>query len=250
MDETPSRLAPKIKAPTFNFIASEGARVPSFETMDRLGSAVAAKFTQGISPHALYDAWFDWAAHLVNAPGRLVELGIEAVNIGARLARFAANGLSEHAEPPFAPQADDRRFSDQGWKRLPYALWQQAFLAQEAWWASATREVRGMTAKNAARVSFVTRQMLDVWSPSNVPWLNPVVIQRTMEESGANLMRGAQNLQEDFWRALAMQPEPTRRARGRQGYRRDAGRGRIPQRADGAHPIQARDRARRWPSRC
>ena len=208
MDETPSRLAPKIKAPTFNFIASEGARVPSFETMDRLGSAVAAKFTQGISPHALYDAWFDWASHLVNAPGRLVELGIEAVNIGARLARFAANGLSEHAEPPFAPQADDRRFSDQGWKRLPYALWQQAFLAQEAWWASATREVRGMTAKNAARVSFVTRQMLDVWSPSNVPWLNPVVIQRTMEESGANLMRGAQNLQEDFWRALAMQPEP------------------------------------------
>jgi polyhydroxyalkanoate synthase len=176
--------------------------------MDRLGSAVAAKFTQGISPHALYDAWFDWASHLVNAPGRLVELGIEAVNIGARLARFAANGLSEHAEPPFAPQADDRRFSDQGWKRLPYALWQQVFLGQEAWWASATREVRGMTAKNAARVSFVTRQMLDVWSPSNVPWLNPVVIQRTMEESGANLARGAQNLQEDFWRALAMQPEP------------------------------------------
>ena len=40
MDETPSRLAPKIKPPTFNFIASEGARVPSFETMDRLGSAV------------------------------------------------------------------------------------------------------------------------------------------------------------------------------------------------------------------
>ncbi|MGB8710652.1 MAG: alpha/beta fold hydrolase [Methyloceanibacter sp.] len=208
MDETPSRLAPKIKPPTFNFIASEGARVPSFETMDRLGRAVTARLTQGISPHALYAAWFDWASHLVNAPGRLVELGIEAVNIGARLARFAANGLSEHAEPPFAPQADDRRFSDQGWKRLPYALWQQAFLAQEAWWASATREVRGMTAKNAARVSFVTRQMLDVWSPSNVPWLNPVVIQRTMEESGANLMRGAQNLQEDFWRALAMQPEP------------------------------------------
>ena len=65
-----------------------------------------------------------------------------------------------------------------------------------------------MTAKNTARVSFVTRQMLDVWSPSNLPWLNPVVIQRTMEESGANLTRGAQNLQEDFWRALAMQPEP------------------------------------------
>jgi polyhydroxyalkanoate synthase len=95
------------------------------------------------------------------------------------------------------------------WKRLPYALWEQAFLAQEAWWASATREVRGMTPKNAARISFITRQLLDVWSPSNVPWLNPVVAKRTIEESGANLMRGAYNLQEDLWRRLAMEPEPT-----------------------------------------
>jgi polyhydroxyalkanoate synthase len=126
MDETPSRLAPKIKAPTFNFIASEGARVPSFEAMDRLGSAAAAKFTQGISPHALYDAWFDWASHLLNAPGRLVELGIEAVNIGARLARFAANGLSEHAEPP-SRRRPATGVSATRLEAAPYALWQQAF---------------------------------------------------------------------------------------------------------------------------
>jgi polyhydroxyalkanoate synthase subunit PhaC len=87
-------------------------------------------------------------------------------------------------------------------------LWQQAFLAQEAWWASATREVRGMTPKNAARISFTTRQLLDVWSPSNLPWLNPVIIDRTLKESGANLMRGTTNLQEDLWRSLALQPEP------------------------------------------
>ena len=175
MDETPSRLAPQMQAANFNFIASEGAGVPSFETMDRLGRAVTARLTQGISPHALYDAWFDWAAHLVNAPGRLVELGVEAVNLGARLRALPPTACPSTSSPLRA-EADDRRFSDKGWKRLPYALWQQAFLAQEAWWASATREVRGMTPKNAARISFVTRQLLDVWSPSNVPWLNPVVI--------------------------------------------------------------------------
>ena len=97
MDETPSRLAPKIKAPTFNFVANEGARVPSFETMDRLGSAVAAKFTRGSRRTRCTTPGSTWASHLVNAPGRLVELGIEAVNIGARLARFAANGLSSAA---------------------------------------------------------------------------------------------------------------------------------------------------------
>src|SRR5262245_35391321 len=176
--------------------------------MDRLGRAVTARFTQGISPHALYAAWFDWASHLANAPGRLIELGVEAVNLGTRFARFATHSLSDDVKWPFEPQNNDRRFNDDLWKRLPYALWQQAFLAQEAWWASATREVRGMTRKNAARVSFITRQLLDVWSPSNVPWLNPKIMERTLKEAGANLMRGANNLQEDVWRALALQPDP------------------------------------------
>ena len=109
---------------------------------------------------------------------------------------------------PFEPQTGDRRFSDERWKRLPFSLWQQAFLAQEAWWRSATRQVRGMTPKNATRIAFITRQLLDVWSPSNVPWLNPVVIDATLNERGANLMRSADNLHEDIWRGLAMQREP------------------------------------------
>jgi polyhydroxyalkanoate synthase len=211
MDETPSRHLPS-PGPT-----SQGAKAaaddrlgaPSFETLDRLGRAVTARLTQGISPHALYAAWFDWASHLANAPGRVIELGLEAVNLGARFARFATHSLSEGVKRPFEPQDSDRRFNDDLWKQLPYALWEQAFLAQEAWWASATREVRGMTPKNAARISFITRQLLDVWSPSNLPWLNPVVAKRTIEQSGANLMRGAYNLQEDLWRRLAMEPEPT-----------------------------------------
>ena len=212
MDETPRLAATpppaaKDQAPPWSAGGAPG--IPSFETMDRLGRAVTARLTQGISPHALYDAWFDWASHLANAPGRLIELGVEAVNIGARFARFATQSLSEHTKAPFEPQAGDRRFSDPLWKRLPYTLWEQAFLAQEAWWASATREVRGMTPKNAARVSFITRQLLDVWSPSNVPWLNPVIIDRTLKESGSNLVRGTTNLQDDLWRALAMQPEPS-----------------------------------------
>ena len=198
--------APKDHAP--HSVADETAHVRSFETMDRLGRAVTARFTQGISPHALYAAWFDWASHLANAPGRLIELGVEAVNLGARFARFAHHSPSECAKAPFEPQPGDRRFNDPLWRRLPYALWEQAFLAHQTWWASATREVRGMTPKNAARVSFITRQLLDVWSPSNVPWLNPVIIDRTLKEAGANLARGANNLQEDVWRALALRPEP------------------------------------------
>ena len=177
--------------------------------MDRLGRAVTARLTQGISPHALFAAWFDWTSHLAHAPGQQLELGLEAINAGARLARFATRGASEHADVPFPPREGDRRFADPAWGHPPYVFWQQAFLACEAWWESATREVRGMTPKNAARVAFISRQLLDVFSPSNVPWLNPVIIDRTIKESGANLVRGALNFQDDALRALTMQPEPS-----------------------------------------
>ena len=141
-------------------------------------------------------------------PGRQLELGLEAINAGAQLARFVTRGASDQAELPFPPQPGDRRFADPAWQQPPFSWWQQAFLAQEAWWKSATREVRGMTPKNAARVDFMARQLLDVWSPSNIPWLNPVIIERTAKESGANLVRGATNFQDDIWRALTMQPAP------------------------------------------
>jgi poly[(R)-3-hydroxyalkanoate] polymerase subunit PhaC len=208
MDETSSNLSPaKDQNAKASSAPNDGVRIPSFETLDRIGRAMTAKLTQGISPHALYDAWFDWASHLASAPGRLIELEIEAANSASRVVRFATHNLSE-AKPPFQPQLSDHRFNDKAWLRFPYVIWQQAFLAQEAWWASATREVRGMTAKNAARISFLMRQVLDVWSPSNVPWLNPVIVDKTLEEFGANLVRGAINLQDDVWRALAMQAEP------------------------------------------
>ena len=133
MDETPRRPpepspSPVGEGPVPCPPAREASVIPSFETMDRLGRAVAARLTQGISPHAIYDAWFDWASHLANAPGRLIELGLEAVNIGARFARYAAQSFSEDARPPFEPQPGDHRFSDERWQRPPYALWQQAWL--------------------------------------------------------------------------------------------------------------------------
>ncbi|HZP08031.1 PHA/PHB synthase family protein [Methyloceanibacter sp.] len=214
MNEAPTRLGTPYPAGD-KFAAMQPApspvttaNGPSFETMDRLARAVTARFTQGVSPHALFAAWFDWASHLAYAPGRQLELGLEAITASAQLAHLLAQGTSgNHGEPPF-PQPGDRRFEGPAWQKPPYSWLQQAFLAQEAWWRNATREVRGMTPTNAARVSFVARQLLDVWSPSNIPWLNPVVIEQTAKEQGANLVRGAKNLQEDFWRALTMQPSP------------------------------------------
>jgi polyhydroxyalkanoate synthase len=180
--------------------------LPSSETLDRMARALTARVTQGVSPHAQSAAWFDWLSHLSRAPGRQAELALQAYVSTARLLRFAAGRATKgEAEPPFIPQETDRRYDHPAWQQWPYVFWQQACLAQEEWWRSATREVRGMNAKNAARINFVVRQFLDVISPSNTPWLNPVIVERTSREGGANLLRGLEHLTEDALGMLALE---------------------------------------------
>lgn len=217
MDQTPSftpalpaRLSHPAPAKGRDDRSSSSPEGPSFESIDRLARATLARFTQGISPHAEFAAWFQWASHLARAPGRQIELSLLALSASARLARFMLNSATKGTadERPFTPTAGDRRFEDKAWERFPFAFWQQAFLAQEEWWRSATRPIRGMTPECAARVAFMGRQALDSVSPSNIPWLNPMILERTVREGGANLWRGMTNLQQDALRALAMEPEP------------------------------------------
>ncbi|PPD42984.1 MAG: poly-beta-hydroxybutyrate polymerase [Methylocystis sp.] len=188
-------------------------RPQTFETLDRVAQATAARFTQGVSPHAQMSAWIDWASHLAQAPGRQLELAIDAASSAARLVHFSMHNLvSDKAPRPFQPEPADRRFSDPAWGTFPYLFFEQAFLAQSQWWAKATREVRGMRPNNAARVSFLAQKYLDAFSPSNLPWLNPVVMDRTQREAGANLLRGFQHFIEDSLDAA------TQSANGGAGY--------------------------------
>ncbi len=186
--------------------AAQDAELPSFETLDHVARALMARVTQGVSPHVIAAAWFDWLSHLSRAPGRQLGLALQAFIFTGRLMGWATGRDGVNAALPFPPHADDRRFTDPAWQKMPYLFCEQAFLAQEQWWQNATRQIRGQNARSAARVAFMARQLLDGVSPSNVPWLNPVIVGNTLKESGGNLMRGANNFAEDFYRQLAMQP--------------------------------------------
>ncbi len=208
------RTGGRVPAVSDTALASEpddAISLPSFENWNRVTRATAAHVTQGLSPHAQAAAWFDWASHLARAPGRQAELGIAAAQIATLYTRFIAQALTG-AKPflPFHAQPHDRRFQHEAWRKAPLMFWQQAYLAQDRWWCEATREVRGMHPTSAKRVRFMINQALNAAAPSNIPWLNPEVVEATMRENGANLVRGARNLAEDVLARLASEDLPIR----------------------------------------
>jgi len=177
--------------------------------LDRGAMAHLARMTGGISPHAVMDAWSDWAMHLACATGRQFELVERAQANWLSLARFAASGLrGEPAEKPFEPGPHDTRWSHVGWERAPFALWQQGFLGVQDWWQAATADLRGLRKQNAERTGFMMRQLLDTVSPSNFPLCNPEIISRTISDRGRNLIDGALHFADDAMHVLAQEHRP------------------------------------------
>ncbi|WP_306664290.1 alpha/beta hydrolase [Sulfitobacter sp. CW3] len=171
--------------------------------MDKGLKAAQARFTGGISPIALAAAYSDWLLHLSSAPGKQLELLEKA---GKKIWRFA-NHAARCAKNPNTPDTcitplpQDRRFKDEAWQQWPFNMISQGFLLNQQWWQNATTGVAGVTRQHEDVVTFVTRQILDVYSPSNFALTNPEVLAKTASEGGMNLVRGWQNFLEDAARA-------------------------------------------------
>jgi polyhydroxyalkanoate synthase len=171
--------------------------------------ASLAQFTGGLSPHAMIDAWSDWAMHLGRAPGRQLELMERWRANALKLMQFAsAQALDQPAEKPFKPGPYDTRWSHQGWDKPPFSLWQQGFLATQDWWHAATSELRGLRRQNADRTGFMMRQLLDTVSPSNFPLGNPEILDKTLATGGRNLIDGAARCADDARHILAQEHRP------------------------------------------
>ena len=175
------------------------------EVSDRALRALIARYTLGLSPAAMLDAWSDWALHLAAAPGKRTRLVEKATRKLVRYQQYALHCALAGADAGkcIEPLAQDRRFGAEAWQQRPFNLIYQAFLLQQQWWWNATTGVRGVSAEHERMVEFGARQMLDVISPANYMLTNPEVLQRTMETGGLNLWQGALNWWEDAARLAA-----------------------------------------------
>jgi polyhydroxyalkanoate synthase len=183
----------------------ETASVP-VEGLDRSLHAVLGRATRAISPTSLLLAYADWWSHLALSPAKQALLAQKALRKAHRLALYAPQSLSSDAVRCIEPLEQDRRFSHPDWQRWPFNLYQQSFLLVQQWWHNATTEVRGVSRHHEDVVTFVARQLLDIYSPSNFVLTNPEVLRRTVETGGRNLFQGGQHWLDDFERLKAGRP--------------------------------------------
>jgi polyhydroxyalkanoate synthase subunit PhaC len=178
------------------------------DIVDRSFHAAMARATHGLSPAALGQAILDWWAHLAFSPGKQVQLAEKAVKKIARITHHAVTCANTQGavEPCILPLPQDRRFDAAAWQQWPYCLYYQSFLLNQQWWHNATTGIRGVTKQHEDIMEFATRQMLDVWAPSNFLATNPEVLERTLKTGGTNLIKGCENLLKDWERTISAKP--------------------------------------------
>ena len=123
--------------------------------------------------------------HLTISPGKQAELAQKALRKAIRFTLYAA----KEAHKPdstycIEPLPQDNRFRDAAWQVWPFKLIYQAFLLTQQWWYNATTGIEGVSRQHENMVEFTTQQILDMVSPSNFVFTNPVVLQTTLSQYG------------------------------------------------------------------
>lgn len=171
--------------------------------LDRFFRSRIGRLTFGVSPAGLQLAHLDWWMHLVGSPGKQLDLMRKWLRKALEFSVYAARASVLPDTPPVVePLPQDRRFSSPAWGQWPFNLYYQSFLLLQQWVQSTTTGVRGVSPHAEQVVTFLGRQDLDRLAPTNFIATNPEVLAATCAQGGANLVRGAMNFVEDWWRAV------------------------------------------------
>ena len=176
----------------------------SVPSLDRLTHAWLGRLTLGVSPASLMSAYFDWLVHLAISPGTQAQLLERAAREFLQFTLHSCQPALNTAPKPYIevpPQ--DHRFSALEWQRWPFNVLCQSFLLTEQWWRNATAGIQGVSRHHEDVVSFLTRQFIDIFSPSNFPLMNPEILDATMRQGGSNIIRGMLNFIQDWERAVS-----------------------------------------------
>lgn len=95
----------------------------------------------------------------------------------------------------------DRRFQDSVWSDHPgFDFIKKSYLLATRSILDTVRSTPGLDSKTAQKIDFYLRQYLDAVAPTNFVLSNPQVLTETLESQGENLLKGLQQMRQDFIR--------------------------------------------------
>ncbi|MEP3050664.1 MAG: alpha/beta fold hydrolase [Erythrobacter sp.] len=107
----------------------------------------------------------------------------------------------DDAELREASLRKDRRFADPAWRSHPaFTLLHQNYLMLAEYFKNSVRSMDGVDKEKRKQLEFAVTALVDAMSPDNFMLSNPVVMKRTMETRGQNLVRGMKHLINDLER--------------------------------------------------
>jgi polyhydroxyalkanoate synthase len=121
----------------------------------------------------------------------------------------ATGGKMAEAPEAAALPKSDRRFADPAWRDHPaFLLLHQTYLMLADYFRQAVKGMDGLDRAKRQQLEFAVSALAEAMSPDNFLALNPVVMKRTIESRGANLVRGMQHLINDLKRGQLTHTDP------------------------------------------
>jgi polyhydroxyalkanoate synthase len=113
---------------------------------------------------------------------------------------------------PAAPDprlAKDRRFSAPQWRDNPmFDLIRQSYLLIADHLIKSVDGIDGVDPRQKEQIRFATQGFVDAMSPSNFAFTNPLVIEKTIETRGENLLKGLTHMLRDIGRGQLTHSQP------------------------------------------
>jgi polyhydroxyalkanoate synthase subunit PhaC len=141
-----------------------------------------------------------YMAEMMANPAKIIE---HQVGYWGKSLRHYVEAQHKLAQGKLEPAEDhspkDRRFSNPLWETHPYFNYikQQYLFSAEAI-GQAVGDLDGLDASERKRLEYFTRQIVDMFSPTNFLGTNPEALARAVETEGESIVRGLENLVRDI----------------------------------------------------
>ncbi len=127
------------------------------------------------------------------------------------MGRYMTNplGAADETDKPDELPRSDKRFRDPAWREHPaFALLHQTYLMLAEYFQQAASSMEGLDPEKKRQLKFAVSSLTEALSPDNFLLTNPVVLKRTMETRGQNLVRGMRHLINDLERGQLTHTDP------------------------------------------